>query len=471
MMQARMDMLRSLWACFAVSAIALPVVGCAGGAWLESPSEAELPLDPPARGYPTAIRSSLSDNSEPRAPAITASAVAAPEQIEAAKTIAQTDQPPAPVISPHVLQRLDRQAPLTPLAVIPPQFVRQPASSPQAPAPIPAPAPMPAPALPAANEMAAAFAPLMQAWSPTTYLPGLDANIAAPMQNPAWPTPQVSAPALPIASGPAAHPIASVSAAVTPAQHQQESPGERQARLDREQSELIEALEAEVRRRRAENASDEDLPRLEQQLRLVYLASGRMDEAVAAVESLDPAQREAYKNLMFGLGVWLSPDEARRLPLRSAKVLYSLRDATEELAAASKLQLKNIAFCEWVEHFGKYAEFARKEFQPKQQVILYVEVDNFAAEHKAPAGYETELNGSYEILDSRGELVASRQLQPDKEICRNYRRDYYLAYKMYLPENIAPGRYRLELTIEDMKARGKYQGRKLGEGVIEFAIR
>lgn len=236
-------------------------------------------------------------------------------------------------------------------------------------------------------------------------------------------------------------------------------------------SDLIEALEAEIRERRGETSPSDELLRLEQQLRLVYLASGRIDDAVSEVQSLDAQQREAYKHLMFGLGVWLSPDEARRPPLRGAKVLQSLREATGELAAASKLELRNLVFCERVDHFGWYTEFPRKEFQPKQQVILYAEIENFTAEHKGPAGYETELQGSYEILDSSGQIIASRQLQLDKEVCRNYRRDYFLAYRVYMPDNIVPGRYRLELTVEDLKARGKYQGRKLGEAMIEFTIR
>ena len=70
---------------------------------------------------------------------------------------------------------------------------------------------------------------------------------------------------------------------------------------------------------------------------------------------------------MFGLGVWLSPDEARRAPLRSAKVLRSLREATTELAAASKLELRNLAFCEQVESFGWYTEFPRNEFSPSSR--------------------------------------------------------------------------------------------------------
>jgi hypothetical protein len=117
----------------------------------------------------------------------------------------------------------------------------------------------------------------------------------------------------------------------------------------------------------------------------------------------------------------MSPDESRRAALRSAKVLHSLREATTELAVASKLEVRNVAFCERVDNFGWYTEFARKEFQPKQQVILYAEIENFSAEHKAPAGYETELQGSYEIFDSSGQLVTSRQLPADKEICSQRR--------------------------------------------------
>jgi hypothetical protein len=151
--------------------------------------------------------------------------------------------------------------------------------------------------------------------------------------------------------------------------------------------------------------------------------------------------------------------------------LRSLRAAGSELAAASKLDLRNLAFCEEVQSFGWIKEFVRNEFQPKQQVILYVEVDNFSAVEKSPQTFETELQGHYQIFDGRGNIVAERKLPLDREVCRNYRRDYFLAYPIYLPDSIPPGRYRLELSIEDLKATGEYQGRKFGEGMIEFTIR
>ncbi len=234
---------------------------------------------------------------------------------------------------------------------------------------------------------------------------------------------------------------------------------------------LIAMLEEDIRQRKASGSPDPQLGRLEQELRLLYAGAERVDDAAKAVESLSEAEREAYKNLMFAVSTWLTTEEARRAPLRNARVLRSLREASTELSAASKLDLRNLAFCEEVQSFGWVKEFVRNEFQPKQQVILYVEVDNFAAVEKSPQSFETELQGHYSIFDGRGNIVAERKLPLDREVCRNYRRDYFLAYPIYMPDGIGPGRYRLELTIEDLKATGEYQGRKFGEGMIEFSIR
>ena len=128
-------------------------------------------------------------------------------------------------------------------------------------------------------------------------------------------------------------------------------------------------------------------------------------------------------------------------------------------------------------------------------MLLYAEVENFTAVRVADESYETKLQGSYQIFDNRGGLVDERELLLDNEFCRNYRRDYFLAYRIYLPEGISPGDYRLELTVEDKmgtaahqepeKRRGEkekslakspssassYKGRKLGTGTIEFTIK
>src|SRR5262245_54996414 len=459
MQAAKLNSWRTFCAWPAVISAAL-ATGCAGGAWLESPSEADLPIDSPKHSYPTALNSA-----SVKVPAAPASLPSAPIAATEPLALNPHDLNVQPAPSQHALQqpppsqRLDRPQPLrTNLAVIPPQYVHAPptASPPTVPSDTTASNP------PATTSLAPVFS---SSTLPHLDLSFLDALATAPATQSTPASSSSSAANTPAETSHAAPSIQPASAESNePLPHQQE-------RLEKAQTTFIEALEAEIRHRREASANDEELPRLEQHVRLVYTAAGRLDDAVLVVESLDASQHEAYKNLMFGLGVWLSPDEARRAPLRTAKVLHSLRDATSDLTASSKLELKNLAFCEHVDQFGWYTEFPRKEFQPKQQVILYTEVENFAAEQKGPSSYETELQGSYVILDSSGQEIASRQLQLDKEVCRNQRRDYFLAYRVYMPDNIAPGRYRLELTVEDLKARGKYQGRKLGDGVVEFTIR
>jgi hypothetical protein len=94
---------------------------------------------------------------------------------------------------------------------------------------------------------------------------------------------------------------------------------------------------------------------------------------------------------------------------------------------------------------------------------LYVEVDNFAVEQK-PQGYETALEGSYQIFDAAGQRVADHSFPPEKEICRRVRRDFFIPYRLYMPKAIAPGEYTLHLTIKDVK------GDKFGQGTIRFVI-
>lgn len=264
----------------------------------------------------------------------------------------------------------------------------------------------------------------------------------------------------------------------------------------KQRSEFLTALKAEVGRRRNSTEDDEELTRLEKELRLVELASEQPEEAVRQIDALEGPERDAFAHLLMGLATWMNADEARRPTLRNAKIVREIRDAAAELAAASKLDVRNLAFCEKVESYGWYTEFTRSQFKPKQQVILYAEVENFTALRTNDNSFETELQGSYQIFDSRGNLVDERELPLDKEVCRNYRRDYFLAYLIYLPEGLSSGDYRLELTIEDKKgsalhqepkskygekedklavktsnSASSYKGRKLGSGTIEFTIK
>ena len=211
--------------------------------------------------------------------------------------------------------------------------------------------------------------------------------------------------------------------------------------------------------------ADENL-RLSQELtlRMLYVAQRRLDDALRPIDSLNDNEQAFVSHQMQALYEASNPDA---MPVRSrhwSLVMNSQREATNQLAATSNLEVKSLAFCTEVERYGVVTKFPKTQFQADQEVLLYCEIDNVAAE-KVRNGYETQLQGSYEIIDSQGRKIADQILPMEPDVCQNHRRDYFIVYKIYMPQQIASGNYQMRLTIEDMKAR------KFGQSQIDFQIK
>ena len=181
----------------------------------------------------------------------------------------------------------------------------------------------------------------------------------------------------------------------------------------------------------------------------------------------------------------VSPDELPKFRQRVESAAEHFSRGIYALSSLGPLRLLNVSLCTKVNGYGDFVECDAYALVPGKPVILYVEVENFTAERvqadPAQAGwgrsssrrtsssnsprYVTELHGRYEILDVNQRTVVSRTLPVGGDECRNQRRDFYISYVLYMPENIAPGTYTLELTIEDKK------GGKFGNAVVDFRIR
>lgn len=203
--------------------------------------------------------------------------------------------------------------------------------------------------------------------------------------------------------------------------------------------------------------------RKEAHLRLLYVAAERSADAARGVEEFPAAEQEFWKHQLHGLGVFLDDEEAPVADRRARLTLRELQEGMHHLAAASGLDVRNLAFCPQVFSFGNYIEFAPYEFRANQEVLLYAEIDNFAAETR-PDGFETELQGSYQIFDGAGRRVDEHVFPPEKELCRSRRRDFFVPFRVYMPKRIDPGGYSLQLTVEDLK------GRKFGQASVRFSI-
>ncbi|MEZ6091057.1 MAG: hypothetical protein R3C05_24165 [Pirellulaceae bacterium] len=222
---------------------------------------------------------------------------------------------------------------------------------------------------------------------------------------------------------------------------------------------LIEALESQDRSVETTEGLAETA-----KLRMLYLLAGQPDDAMRKIEGLTPTEQDYLRYQMMTLWSVLDPDGSPSKLRRWDKSLENLRLASGHLAAATEaLDVGGIAFCTEVESYGRITPFKEYKLEPGQQVILYCEIDNFAAERLSD-GYETHFQGSYDLFDAKGVRVAEQVLPADKQSCNNFRRDYFIAYRLYLPKQLEPGPHRIQLTIEDLK------GKKYGQSSLDFEV-
>lgn len=199
-------------------------------------------------------------------------------------------------------------------------------------------------------------------------------------------------------------------------------------------------------------------------LRHIMVLSGDLDAAVQQIEGMSEPEQEFLRHQLLGLWTMVDPDGHPVPSRRITTALPQLREAAKFAAAATdSLEVRSLAFCTEIESYGQIKRFEGNRFHAGQQVILYCEVENFSVK-QSEDGYETHLQGSYDIYNANNEKVVSQLLPADKQVSANYLRDYFIAYQMHLPQQLSAGTYRMQLTMEDVN------GKKYGQAKIPFEI-
>lgn len=199
-------------------------------------------------------------------------------------------------------------------------------------------------------------------------------------------------------------------------------------------------------------------------LQHLLVLSGDPDAASKEFDGMSESEQKYLRHQLQGLWTMVDPD-GHPIPRRRLTIAAKeLRAATRHAAAGSdSLEVRNVSFCTAIEAYGQTTPFKSNRFKPGQQVILYCEVENFTAE-KISDGFETHLQGSYDILDADGVKVDGQLLPADRQVSSNYLRDYFIACQMGLPSDLPPGKYTLQLTIEDLN------GKKYGQGSVPLSM-
>ena len=222
----------------------------------------------------------------------------------------------------------------------------------------------------------------------------------------------------------------------------------------------IAALESEARHvPRAQAEVD-----LQSRLRMLYLIAGRREDALRPIASAAPAVQEFWSHELYGLATWLDGDRITEAARRAGEAKTELAAAADRLGEVAHLAIRNLTFVTRVQSYGDLKPFERYEFAPDQEVLLYAEVENFKSE-EMPQGFYTVLGGKYLIFNNRGERVDFKDLKTTEDTCRNLRRDFFLGYYLRIPKHLYPGKYTLQLTLEDRKSQ------KVAQSSIDFTVK
>jgi hypothetical protein len=199
-------------------------------------------------------------------------------------------------------------------------------------------------------------------------------------------------------------------------------------------------------------------------LRILWLLAGDTEQALKPIPHIPPAEQDYWARQIFGLATYLDhhsqPDDKRRAALS----VSHLDEALANLREISALSLRNLAFCRNVYGYGSYDPYESDVFSAGDQVSMYVEIENYCSTSNEK-GYCTLLGATYELLDDQGKRVAGGDFPDVDDSCRSRRRDFHIQLGLELPQNLSPGRYRVELVVKDR------QSDKRGHAAIPFEIR
>jgi hypothetical protein len=172
------------------------------------------------------------------------------------------------------------------------------------------------------------------------------------------------------------------------------------------------------------------------------------------LDALPADQRELASAVLSALQQFrvVARDDNAMLAAKTAP-LVALSD---QLKAQAPLTIPTLAVCRKVDLFGVYEPFEPATFTTGHDtpVIVYCEIENFLSRLSTDARWETKL--SYEaVVYQEGESpkpVITKKPAEIVDLCRNKRRDFFLADRMTIPAALTPGKYLLKVTVIDQQA-------------------
>jgi len=127
-------------------------------------------------------------------------------------------------------------------------------------------------------------------------------------------------------------------------------------------------------------------------------------------------------------------------------------DRTPGVGHRIPLTINDLRLCRNVMGFGSFEPLNGTTLKAGQRVLIYCELAGLEYEARG-AGFVSRISSRIELRPASGGPVRWEQdLGAAEDACRRRRQDYYVNYRVCLPQNLSPGSYRLRLVQTDLVA-------------------
>jgi hypothetical protein len=156
-----------------------------------------------------------------------------------------------------------------------------------------------------------------------------------------------------------------------------------------------------------------------------------------------PLMRTVLAAIAAATGAEAFPANRRAAQIRAAVVALDER---------APLEITELQLCRKVKGFGDFESLEATACRPGHVVIVYCELGGLRYERDGDQ-YRSRLTSRVEVVPpGGGEPVWTHDLGTVGDLCRRRRRDYYVNYKLTLPDALPPGTYELRLIQTDLVA-------------------
>lgn len=133
------------------------------------------------------------------------------------------------------------------------------------------------------------------------------------------------------------------------------------------------------------------------------------------------------------------------------EIVAALEKALADARRQAPLAVRRICFASRVRGWGSIDRFEESRFEPEQNVLVYMELENLVGTDEAK-GIATRVATRFRLVDAAGESIEEWSFPEIEDVSESPRTDYFVRYFLTMPRKAPAGPCRLECVVTDAVA-------------------